>query len=74
MERTAWFDGAELRDRRLSKGMSQLTLAAKGEVSQNHLSQIEHGRSQPSPEAAGRLAAAVGCEIADLKLAKPAVA
>jgi transcriptional regulator with XRE-family HTH domain len=42
--------GAQLRDWRRAKGLSQLELAARAEVSQRHVSFIETGRSRPSRE------------------------
>ena len=42
--------GSRLREWRRARGLSQLDLAARAEVSQRHISFIETGRSQPSRE------------------------
>src|SRR5687768_13259104 len=48
-----------LKDLRARRGLSQLELAARAEISQRHLSFLELGRSLPSREMVRRLAAAL---------------
>jgi len=45
-----------LRELRENRGLSQFTLALQAEVSQRHLSFVETGRANPSPELLGKLA------------------
>lgn len=48
--------GEELRYWRRSRGLSQLELSLRAEVSQRHVSFLETGRSRPSPDMVRRLA------------------
>jgi transcriptional regulator with XRE-family HTH domain len=48
--------GMLLRELREERGLSQFTLALQAEVSQRHLSFVETGRANPSPELIGKLA------------------
>jgi transcriptional regulator with XRE-family HTH domain len=62
---------AELRRRRIELGRRQYELAEAAGISAGHLSELESGRRNPSPELLVRLAEALGCATADL-MAEPA--
>jgi len=49
-----------LRAIRLAKGLTQPALAETAQIEQSYLSKLENGRSSPSDEVLGRLAAALG--------------
>jgi len=55
--------GALLREWRAAKRMSQLDLALEADMSARHLSYVETGKAQPSREAIGRLADALGMPL-----------
>lgn len=57
---------AEIRRRRLALGLTQLQLAENAGVSYPHLNNVEEGRKPPSVTVVAKLAAALGCEPADL--------
>lgn len=48
--------GEELRDWRVRRSLTQLSLASRAEVSTRHLSYVETGRARPTPEMILRLA------------------
>lgn len=50
----------------MTLGWDQQTLARNASVAKSHLSLVERGKANASPEILGRLAAAMHCEIADL--------
>lgn len=54
-------------EKRVQKGMSQLDLCRKAEVTQTFLSLLEHGKRSPSREALERIASALGEEAAALE-------
>ena len=62
---TAHTFGELLRERRRSRRYSQLDLAAIAGVSQRHLSFLETGRSRPSREMVGHLAATLDLPLRD---------
>jgi transcriptional regulator with XRE-family HTH domain len=55
-----------LRRKRVETGWTQAELARRAKVSPSHLSAVESGSLGASPKLLGRLADALGCEIADL--------
>jgi len=55
--------GALLREWRAARRMSQLDLALEADMSTRHLSYVETGKAQPSREAVGRLADALGMPL-----------
>ena len=57
--------GDEVRRWRELRGLSQLALSARAEVSTRHLSFIENGRSRPTAEMILRLASALEVPMAD---------
>lgn len=59
-------DPERLRRRRVSAGLDQKSLATQANVATSHVCRIEQGSASASPRVLGRLAAALGCEIADL--------
>jgi len=59
-------DPRRLRRRRIEAGLTLAALAAKTNLSSGHLCELEKGTRNPSPHALARLAAALGCEPADL--------
>lgn len=63
-------DPATLRDRRVEAGLTQAAAAAKADISAGHLCELEGGSRNPSPPVLARLAAVLGCEVADLRAAK----
>lgn len=67
-----WYDGQQQRLRRLAAGMDQRALAERADVGQPLISKVEKGHVQPSPANAARIAAALGCKIADLMVVRPA--
>jgi len=58
---------------RVEQGLSQVQLAGRVGVSKKHISNIEAGRVGASPEVLRRIAATLGCTVADL-LITPQVA
>ena len=59
--------GVAIRLLQESRGMTIEGLAAKADVHWTYLSEIEHGKRNPSWNVVGRLAAALGVAIADLE-------
>jgi transcriptional regulator with XRE-family HTH domain len=66
MARTPWYHRGEQRRRRIAAGLDQRDLAGMTNLSHQTIGNIETGRRQPSPAAAGRIATALGCRIEDL--------
>jgi transcriptional regulator with XRE-family HTH domain len=60
------FDGAELRRRRKANGLRIEGLAALADLSHKTLVFYESGRTKPSSEMVGKLAAILGCDPGDL--------
>lgn len=58
--------GANVRQLRKSKGLSQEELALEAGMKRSYLSDLERGTRNPSVRAIGRLAEALGVEAADL--------
>ncbi len=56
--------GKDLMLRRILKGLSQYAVAARLGIPAPKLSEIEHGKSQPSPEMVERIKAAINALIA----------
>lgn len=54
---------------RLEKGWSQRRLADEAGVHHSLISKIERGKETPSPAVTGRLAGALGADVAQLELA-----
>lgn len=55
-----------LESRREALNLSQIELASKAGISQNHYSNIENGLRKPSLPTAQRIARALGCTIDEL--------
>lgn len=64
--------GDLLRHWRHVRGMSQLTLATEADVSSRHVSFLETGRTQPSREMIGRLAAVLDVPLDEQNALLPA--
>lgn len=60
----AW--GEDIRVRREAAGLSQRQFAAAVGTTQQHLSLIERGAVSPGDDLRVRLAAALGCSVAEL--------
>jgi transcriptional regulator with XRE-family HTH domain len=60
--------GTLLREWRAARRMSQLDLALEAGVSTRHISCVETGKSQASPETVGRLAVALGMPLREHNL------
>lgn len=58
--------GASIRSIREKKGMSQVELAEKVNVTQSMLCQIERGTKTPSLPLSAEIAAALGCTLNDI--------
>lgn len=58
--------GASIRSIREKKGMSQVELAEKVNVTQSMLCQIERGTKAPSLPLSTEIAAALGCTLNDI--------
>src|ERR1700733_6782535 len=56
-----------LREMRLSRGMTQLDLARKADVSTAYVGRLERGRAAPGIDLVARLADALGASAADLE-------
>jgi transcriptional regulator with XRE-family HTH domain len=59
-------NGAEVRSRRRSAGLTLQELGERIGCSRSHLSEIEAGRKTPSLPLAAELAEAFGCKVDDL--------
>lgn len=59
-------DPQRLRRRRIQAGLNQRELAKAAGIHPSHMSWIERGLRGASPRVLARIAAALGCEIADL--------
>ena len=64
METTKSFP-AELRERRKAADLTQGELAKKADTSANQISRLEKSEQLPRLDLAVRLAAALGCSVAD---------
>lgn len=62
--RRAYLIGKAVRERRLALGLTQVDLAAKAGMTQSALSRLEGGGTVPTIPVLGRLAAAMGAELA----------
>jgi transcriptional regulator with XRE-family HTH domain len=58
--------GVNVRRTRLERGMSQEALAAEAGMKRSYVSDLERGVRNPSVNALGRLARALGADPADL--------
>ncbi len=58
--------GENIRQRRKAAGLRQRELANRLGVSQGRVSDLERGRTEPRLDTIRRLAAALGCTMADL--------
>ncbi|GAB1823532.1 helix-turn-helix domain-containing protein [Herbidospora sp. RD11066] len=59
-------NGAEVRSRRLSKGLGQEQLAVKAGITHGHVSRIERDVASAGADVLKRLAEALECEVKDL--------
>ncbi|MEU6952112.1 helix-turn-helix transcriptional regulator [Streptomyces sp. NPDC045714] len=59
-------DPVQIRRRRIEAGLTQKALAKRVGVSKAHISMVERGTAGASAPLLARLAAAFGCEVADL--------
>lgn len=59
-------DRQRLRRRRIEAGLNQTQLAQRAGISKQLVSMVEKGTANFSPENLGKVARALGCEIADL--------
>lgn len=59
-------DEHAVRNKRVEAGLSQTELAERANITQPHVSAIERGASSPSVEVLHALAAALGCEVAEI--------
>jgi transcriptional regulator with XRE-family HTH domain len=59
-------DKLKLRVRRVMADLDQAELATRVGIHQTHISNLERGKRGTTPETAGKLAAALGCDITDL--------
>lgn len=59
-------DPAKVRARRLELGFTLVKAGKRARISAGHLSEVERGIRNPSPEALGRIARALKCRIGDL--------
>ena len=59
-------DPAKLRRKRFEAGLSQAVLAEKASCSSGHVSELEAGTRNPSPQLLARIAQGLGCSPADL--------
>lgn len=64
--RPLYQDPAALRRKRIEAGLDQADLAGRADCSQNFISNLERGNRSASAPMLGKLAQALGCEIADL--------
>ncbi len=53
--------GERIRERRTARGLTQEELAHRAGLDYSYLNQIENGRRNPSLDAIGRIARALGC-------------
>lgn len=60
------FDPARLRRRRVAARLSVTAAAQAAGCSKSHVSKLEHGEDNASPEQLGRFADAYGCTVEDL--------
>ena len=58
--------GRKIRERRTAQGLTQEELAHRAGLDFSYLNQIENGRRNPSLDAIGRIAAALGVPVRDL--------
>lgn len=58
--------GANVRRVRQEKGLTQEALALSADMKRSYLSELEHGKRNPSLRAVGRLADALGVEPVEL--------
>lgn len=65
-ERIAKHWGDRLRSRRVSQGVTQVTLAKLTHYTQTTISRYERGEAPWTPEAMLCFAAVLGCELSDL--------
>ncbi|MDR7323411.1 MULTISPECIES: helix-turn-helix domain-containing protein [Catenuloplanes] len=65
---------ARLRRRRIANGMSLSQLAEVTSASKGHLSELERGTRNPSPELLAAIARALGCGVTDLMPDEPVTA
>jgi len=65
--------GERLRELRLEAGLTQAALATRLGTTQSAIARLECGRQRTSLESVGRVAAALGCDVA-LVIAKTAAA
>jgi transcriptional regulator with XRE-family HTH domain len=64
--RSAPYDRAVLRRKRIEAGLSQVRLATVTGLSTSLISALECGESGASPESLAAIAKALGCTVADL--------
>ena len=58
--------GLNVQNARRDRGLSQEELAARGQVNQSYLSDIERGIRNPTILVLGRIAAALGVDVEEL--------
>jgi transcriptional regulator with XRE-family HTH domain len=58
--------GQNVRRERIAKGLSQDELAVRANMRRSYVSDLERGTRNPSVQALGRIAAALGIEPGDL--------
>jgi transcriptional regulator with XRE-family HTH domain len=58
--------GENIKRMRLSRGLKQTELSNAVYTSQNHISQIESGKVEPSVDLLRRIAAALSCRVSEL--------
>ncbi|MEU9972312.1 helix-turn-helix transcriptional regulator [Streptomyces sp. NPDC051014] len=64
-------DPVRVRRRRVQAGLKQCDLAGQAGISQSYMSMLEAGTCSASPPVMARLAAVLGCEIAELMPPEP---
>ncbi len=58
--------GEKLREKRHARGLTQMQLAEKANVSQSVIAQFERGSKQPTIPTAKAIADALDCELSEL--------